>query len=131
LDRFIRHKDYYFFLLCGPNENEIAEKILKEIGTEDCSSLCNKTIAEIIPLISICDIYIGNDSFGHHVASQCKIPSLILMLDSPKAYSDYSKNQFRILPKDVNENDINHDSNYSPETISVDIVFEKSLSLLK
>jgi len=124
-------KDCHFFLLCGPNEKEIAEKILKNINIKNCTSLSNKNIYEIIPLISICNLYIGNDSFGHHVASQCSIPSLVIILDTPIAYTDYSKNQYRILPKNINENDISHDSNFSPDMIDFDVVLSKSIDLLK
>ena len=126
-------KEYncFFFLLCGPNEKEIAQEIIEEIGMEKCSSLSNETISNIIPLISVCDIYIGNDSFGHHVASQCGIPSLIIMLDTPRAYSDYSVNQHRIMPSEVNIDNITHDSRIDPNMIKVDQVYEKILSLLK
>ena len=123
-------KDCFFYLLCGPNESEIAEKIIKEIGPDISVSLSNKSIAEIVPIISVCDMYIGNDSFGHHVSSQSSIPSLIIMLDTPRAYTDYSKNQFRILPPGISIDEITHDSKISPNEISVDIVLEKALKLL-
>ena len=122
--------DCNFFLLCGPEEKEISEIIMQDVNIKNCTSLCDKIISEIIPLLSNCDLYIGNDSFGHHVTSQCSISSLVIMLDTPRAYTDYSKNQFRILPKDVNENDISHNSNFSPDMIDVDIVLAKSLNLL-
>ena len=127
----VKKNDFFFFLLCGPNEKEIADKILNEVDKNCCLSLDDKKISEIIPLISLADIYVGNDSFGQHVASQCNIPSIIIMLDTPRAYSDYSINQFRILPNGVNENDISHDSNFSPDTIKVEKVSEKIFSLLK
>ena len=123
-------KDCFFYLLCGPNESEIAEKIIKEIGPDISVSLSNKSIAEIVPIISVCDMYIGNDSFGHHVSSQSSIPSLIIMLDTPRAYTDYSKNQFRILPPGISIDEITHDSRISPNEISVDTVLEKALKLL-
>ena len=123
-------KDCFFYLLCGPNESEIAEKIIKEIGSDISVSLSNKSIAEVVPIISVCDIYIGNDSFGHHVSSQSSIPSLIIMLDTPRAYTDYSKNQFRILPSGIGIDEITHDSRISPNKISVDTVLEKALKLL-
>ena len=122
--------NFFFFLLCGPNEKDIADAILKEIDKDCCTSLDNKKISEIIPIISLADMYVGNDSFGQHVAAQCNIPSIIIMLDTPKAYSDYSVNQFRILPEGVNENDISHDSNFSPDTIKVEKVYEKIFSLI-
>jgi len=117
--------DYFFYLLCGSNEKEIAGKILTQVGKESCLSLDNKNISEIIPLISLCDMYIGNDSFGHHVAAQCAIPSFIIILDTPKAYTDYSKNQFRILPDNVDENHISHESNITPNEITIDMVLKK------
>ena len=122
--------NFFFFLLCGPNEKDIADAILKEINKDCCTSLDNKKISEIIPIISLADMYVGNDSFGQHVAAQCNVPSIIIMLDTPKAYSDYSVNQFRILPEGVNENDISHDSNFSPDTIKVEKVYEKIFSLI-
>ena len=125
-----KQKNYFFHILCGPNENEIAKKIIESTGSDTCVSLSNKSIAEVVPIISLCDLYIGNDSFGHHVSSQCSIPSLIIMLDTPKAYSDYSKNQLRILPSKISIDEITHDSRISPDEISVDAVLEKAIKLL-
>ena len=125
IKRLNKKKDYFFYLLCGPNEKKIADTILDQIGSEYCSSLSNKSISDIIPLISVCDMYIGNDSFGHHVASQSSLPSFIIMLDTPKAYTDYSKNQYRILPDNIDENYISHDSKISADDITVDIVLNK------
>ncbi len=130
IKKLIEKKDCSFYILCGPKENEIADKIVSEFNTNICFPLSNKTIAEVIPIISLCDIYIGNDSFGHHVSAQCSIPSLIIMLDTPKAYSDYSKNQFRILPPEVSIDNITHDSRISPDKIKVELVLEKALKLL-
>ena len=120
-----KKKNYFFYLLCGPNEKEIADTILDQIGSEHCSSLSNKDISEIIPLISVCDLYIGNDSFGHHVASQSSLPSFIIILDTPRAYTDYSKNQYRVLPDNIDVDYISHDSKISADDITVDIVLKK------
>ena len=125
IKRLNKKNNYFFYLLCGPNEKQVADLILKEVGNEYCLSLSNKSISEIVPLISICDMYIGNDSFGHHVASQSLLPSFIIMLDTPKAYTDYSKNQYRILPDNIDENHISHDSKISANDITVDIVLNK------
>ena len=125
IKRLNKKKNYFFYLLCGPNEKEIADTILEQIGSEHCTSLSDKNISEIVPLISVCDMYIGNDSFGHHVASQSLLPSFIIMLDTPKAYTDYSKNQYRILPDSIDENYISHDSKISADDITVDIVLNK------
>ena len=52
-------------------------------------------------------------------------PSFIILLDTPRAYSDYSINQYRILPENVNIDEISHDSNLSPNSISVDMILNK------
>ena len=122
--------DCYFLILCGINEDEISNQIIRSIGSESCSSICKKKINEIVPIISICDLYIGNDSFGHHVACQTSVPSIILLLDTPRAYSDYSKNQHQVLPEKINIEDISHDSTISPNRIKVESVLKKALALL-
>ena len=131
IKKLIEKNDFFFFLLCGPNEKDIADTILKEVDKNYCVSLDNKQVSEITPLISLADIYVGNDSFGQHIASQCNIPSIVIMLDTPKAYSDYSVNQFRILPEGINDNDISHDSNFPPDKIKVEKVLEKIFYILK
>ena len=114
----------YFYLLCGPEENEIANKIIQQIEKKNCESLSNKDISEVIYFIAASNLYIGNDSFGHHVASQSGIPSFIIMLDTPRAYTDYSKNQNKILPPNVNLDEISHDSNLNPNSITAEMVIE-------
>ena len=121
--------NYFFYILCGPNEKNLSDKIISNINKKNCISLANKNISEIIPLISLCKMYVGNDSFGQHVASQCNIPSLILLLDTPKAYSDYSKNQYQIIPEGEDIKEIEHNSALNPNSITVDQVYNKILEL--
>ena len=80
--------------------------------------------------LSLCSIYIGNDSFGHHISCQLGIPCFIIMLDTPRAYSDYSVNQNRIIPPNTNLNDITHDSKLDPNSISVDMVLNEIKSFI-
>ena len=117
--------NFYFYLLCGPNEKEIADKIINQIEKKNCMSLSGIDISEVIYYISASSVYIGNDSFGHHVAAQRNIPSFIIMLDTPRAYTDYSINQNKILPHNINENEIDHDSNLNPNSITIDMVIDK------
>ena len=84
-----------------------------------------KSILEIKDYIYQSDIYIGNDSFGHHISCQMGKPSFIILLDTPRAYSDYSINQNRILPPNVSIDDITHDSKFDPNLVSVDMIIEK------
>ena len=120
----------YFFLLGGPEDKNSIDEITKEIGEENTKSLVDKSIREIIPIIAGADMYIGNDSFGQHVACQSGKPSIVLLLDTPSAYSDYSVNQYQILPEGVSIKDITHDSAYDPNRIKVDVVLKRALTLL-
>mgnify|MGYP001217784544 CR=1 FL=1 len=115
------HK-FYFYLLCGPTEDDDAQKIIQEIGKNYCESLSNKNISEVKNYISQSDLYIGNDSFGHHISSQMGKPSFIILLDTPRAYSDYSVNQNRILPPNVSIDEVTHDSKLDPDSVSVDMI---------
>ena len=57
--------------------------------------------------------------------SQAGKPCFVVLLDTPRAYTDYSLNQFKILPKNIDANMIDHDSKISPLNISVDHVLDK------
>ena len=125
IKRLNKTQKYYFYLLCGPNENDDAQKIIREIKGNCCESLSNKSITEVRDYISLCDLYIGNDSFGHHISSQMGKPSFIILLDTPRAYSDYSINQNRILPPNVSIDEITHDSKFDPSLISTDMIINQ------
>ena len=103
--------------------------IINKIIKKNCKSLHDLTIKELLPLLASCNMYIGNDSFGHHITSQLKIPSIVLLLDTPRAYTDYSINQHRLIPDDASIDNINHDSNYDPNKITVNKVINKFKSL--
>ena len=117
--------EFYFYLLCGPDDQNEANQIIDQINKKNCESLASKDIAEIIYYIHSSDIFIGNDSFGHHVSSQMNKPSFIILLDSPKAYSDYSINQKRIIPPNIKIDNISHGSNLDPNSITVEMVLDK------
>ena len=114
-----------FYLLCGSNETDGANKIINSVNKKNVTSLSNKDIEEVLHYINICDLYIGNDSFGHHISSQLGKPSFILLLDTPRAYSDYSKNQIQIIPKGYDINKISHDTKVNPNSISVEMILLK------
>ena len=116
---------FYFFLLCGPEEEDEAKKIIENIDSDNCMSLSKKSISEVKDFISHCDLYIGNDSFGHHISCQMGIPCFIILLDTPRAYSDYSVNQNRIIPPNIVLDQITHDSKLDPNSISVEMVLDK------
>ena len=116
--------DYYFFILCGPNDKVLSEEITTNVIKNNCHSLYNKKIEEVIPYLCSADMYVGNDSFGSHITSQSGIKSLVILLDTPKAYTDYSKNYQRIIPDGTEIEDVTHGSNLKPEHVSVEKVFQ-------
>ena len=120
--------EYYFFILCGPDDKVLSDEIINNVTKNNCFSLYNKKIEEVIPYLCSSDMYVGNDSFGSHVTSQSGIKSLVILLDSPKAYTDYSKNYQRIIPGTVEIENITHGSNLNPEHISVEKVYHEIIN---
>ena len=114
-----------FYLLCGIDENNNAEKIVNSISKKNVFSLGKKNIEQVLHYINLSDLYIGNDSFGHHISSQLGKPSFILLLDSPKAYSDYSVNQYRIIPKGYHIDKITHDTNANSDLITEEMIIKQ------
>jgi len=47
------------------------------------------------------------------------------MLDTPRAYTDYSINQYKILPDNIDADIIDHDTRVNPQDISVEDVLNK------
>ena len=125
-----KRKECYFFILGGAEEKKIVNEIVNQVGEKNAISLSDKNIKEIVSIISGVDMYIGNDSFGQHIASQCGKPSIILLLDTPSAYSEYSKNQHQITPEGASIKNISHDSSFDPNSIGVETVLNKALSYL-
>tara|TARA_B100000767_G_scaffold181738_1_gene169670 strand:+ start:226 stop:1164 length:939 start_codon:yes stop_codon:yes gene_type:complete len=120
--------NYYFFILCGPNDKILSDEIISNVNKNNCISLYGKKIEEIIPYLCSANMYVGNDSFGSHVTSQSGIKSLVILLDTPKAYTDYSENYLRIIPDDIKIEDITHGSNLNPEHVSVEKVYQTIIS---
>ena len=131
INKLNSNDNFVFYILCGPDQIDISNKIIESVPKKNCISLSQMKINELIPIISLCNLYVGNDSFGHHVTSQCGIPSIILMLDTPRAYSDYSINQYRVMPTEIDINKITHDSKIDPNMIKVEQVYKKVLTLIK
>ena len=124
-----KHECFYF-ILGGQEDKKIINEIVDSAGNQNAMSLAEKNIKEITPIIAGSDIYIGNDSFGQHIACQSAKPSIVLLLDTPSAYSEYSKNQHQIVPEGVSIKDITHDSNFKPEHIKVETVIDKAMQYL-
>ena len=129
INKLNENDNYIFFILCGPNEKTIEDEIINKLNKKNYIKLSDKKIIEVIPYLCACDMYVGNDSFGSHVSAQSGKKSIVFLLDSPKAYTDYSKNFFRLIPEGFNIDDITHNTKADPNLISVDNVLNKIQSL--
>jgi len=128
INKLNNNGDYYFFILCGPKDKNLSDEITNNINNNNYISLYNKQIEEVIPFLCSANMYVGNDSFGSHITAQSGIKSLVILLDSPKAYTDYSKNYQRIFPEDVKIEIITHGSNLNPNDVSVEKVYQEILN---
>ena len=91
--------------------------------------MSDKKIKELLPYLCSSNMYVGNDSFGSHITTQSGIKSIVILLDTPKAYTDYSKNFYRIVPKGFDINKISHNSKADPDLISVEEVIDTVIKL--
>ena len=122
--------NYFFFILCGPNEKEIENEIISSLHKKNYKTLSNKNIEDLIPYLCASDMYVGNDSFGSHITSQTGKKSIVMLLDSPKAYTDYSKNYYRLIPNGYDIEQITHGTNANPNLITIEKVIQ-TINFLK
>ena len=121
--------NFYFYIQAGPDQKNISREIIDNVDKKNCMDLSNLSVREIIPFFSLCDAYVGNDSFMHHVTSQSGKPAIVLLINSPRAYTDYSKNYHRIIPDNTSIDNINHSFLHTPDSISVEKVIDKVLKI--
>ena len=121
---------YFFLILCGPNEKEVENEITSNLENDNFMTLSDKKIYDVLPYLCASDMYVGNDSFGSHVISQSGKKSIVFLLDAPRAYTDYSKNHFRLVPDGYSIEEITHGTNADPNLISVERVI-KTINKLK
>ena len=129
INKLNENDDYIFFILCGPNEKTIEDEIINKLNKKNYVKLSDKKIIEVVPYLCACNMYVGNDSFGSHISAQSGKKSIVFLLDSPKAYTDYSKNFLRLVPEGFNIDDITHNTKADPNLILVDTVIKKIQSL--
>ena len=122
--------DCFFVIAVDSSEREkkIANELIECIDKKKTMVLSNKSISQLMPIISCCNLSICNDTSFQHLSCQLNVPTLILRFDTPSAYSSYSKLQYPILPDGYSE--VNHDTRADPSLIKVEKVFNKSLALL-
>ena len=118
-----------FFLATGKNieEQNILEEILNTKFKEQCYSLDNLNIKEILPIIKNCNISICNDSSFCHLSSALEIHTIVLMADAPILYGSYSPRMYPIIPD--GEDFVTHGTN-GKNKISSNKIFDKFNEIL-
>ena len=121
-----KFKNCKFFIAAGKYDNEIVKKILNSNVKDNCLSLENLSIRNILPIIKNCDLYIGNDTGFMHICSALGIKSIGIFVDSPAlAYSGYSKNILAIVPEGETIESTSHNTR-GKDKISFEEVLKKT-----
>ena len=120
-----------FFIAGGSKDEDLIKLVMNSsIGTNSIS-FSKMSIAETIPIIAACKIYIGNDTGWGHISSGLNLKSLFLFCDSPPdAYAKYSNNISIILPKGETVKSFRGHNARGKDKISYDEVLKKSLELI-
>ena len=119
-----------FFLTGGTNDENLIKQVLDSSIGNNCISFSKMKIAETIPIIASCQIYIGSDTGWGHIASGLGLKSLFLFMDSPPlAYGVYSKNISIIVPQGETIESCGHNTR-GKDKILYDEVLTKALELI-
>ena len=119
-----------FFLAGGINDENLIKQMLGSSIGNNCISFSKMKIAETIPIIASCQIYIGSDTGWGHIASGLGLRSLFLFMDSPPlAYGVYSKNISIIVPQGETIESCGNNTR-GKDKISYDEVLTKTLELI-
>ena len=86
-----------FFLFAGKNDEVLIQKIMSSVP--NCVSLSKLDLEQIIPIISACRFYIGNDTGPLHISANLGLKCLSIFCDSPpSAYGTWNPNIKIIVP---------------------------------
>ena len=117
-----------FFIAVGPKDKSLVREIMNSSLKDKCFSFSEMTIAETIPIINACQIYIGNDTGWGHISAALNLKSLIIFCDSPsEAYGAWRNNISTIVPE--GEIVCKHNTN-GKDKISFNKVLDKAIELI-
>jgi heptosyltransferase-2 len=93
----INEKGAKILIFGGPEENELKEKIKKEINLPDCFIISSGNLAESAALMKSCSLFISNDSSLMHVAAALKLKTIAIIGPTNPAYIHPWKTEHRIV----------------------------------
>ena len=113
-----------FFLATGKiiEEQKILREILDSKYKDRCYALDDLNLSRILPIIKNCDLSICNDSSFSHLSSGLGIKTIVLMVDTPLLYGNYSPRMYPIIPD--GENDVTHNT-LGKDRIDPNKIFEQ------
>ena len=137
IDRFIttfekisKDKPCKFYLAGGTNDSVLLQKFINSSLGKNSISFENMSIRETLPIISNCNLYVGNDTGWLHLSCALGLKCVALFMDSPVlAYGKYSDKISIVLPNGETEETTTHNTR-GKNKISVDEVFLKTIKLL-
>jgi len=129
MERVSQQNDCKFFLATGSKKEEqiILNQILNSKFNDRCIPLDKLKINETLPIIKNCKIAICNDSSFSHLSAALKIPTIVLMSDTPLLYGSYSPRMYPIIPD--GEDNVKHNT-LGKEKINPDKIFSLYNKLL-
>ena len=137
IDRFIstfekisKDRPCKFYLAGGINDNILINKFINSSLGKNSVSFENMSIRETLPIISNCNLYVGNDTGWLHLSCALGLKCVALFMDSPVlAYGKYSDKISIVVPDGETEETTTHNT-HGKDKISVDQVSLKIIKLL-
>ncbi len=94
--------DCKLLLFVGPDEDEIAERIMKDTGSKLINTGPEKIdLALLKPMIKRCDLLITNDTGPRHYATAFDLPVLVIMGPTDPRYTQYNLDKTLVLRKEL------------------------------
>ena len=91
-----------FLLLGGPGEESIAERICKIMAHPPIDIVGKTTVAEALALVSLCGLFLSNDSGLMHVAAALRVPQVALFGSTdPRKTAPLNSKAVVINPKEI------------------------------
>ena len=119
-----------FYLAGGIDDGILINKFIKSSLGKNSLSFEKMSIRETLPIISNCDLYVGNDTGWLHLSCALGLKCIALFMDSPVlAYGKYSNNINVIVPEGETEETTSHNTK-GKDKIGVEKVIQKINSLL-
>jgi len=133
--KLITSFDAHIAIFGSPGEKELGEYITGKIG-QRCVNLCGKTtLREAISAISVCDLFITNDSGLMHVAAALDIPQIAVFGSTDSVTTAPSSSYSRIIQVPIECNpclkpECPEGHHLCMENITVDMVFNAAEHML-